>query len=254
MCTRIPMSALALAAMALSSAGGCSDDAQSAADAGPVADLSSKADATFPNKPGGNPLVPEVAAYPFPSDFYLKADKTTATGYRVALTDAVMPKNLPAKLLNQADGYSRVPIILAYLTGGIDPKTLPDPRDHALTVGASSPVWLVKEKTWDRVPILVEVDLMAGLDSERALIIRPLRTLDEKSGYVVIVRNNKLRDLMGKAHAPNAAMQALLDGTKTADPAVENQREAFKLVDSALTALKVDRKQVVLAWSFHTRS
>ena len=238
------------AALLLSLIWSCSDDTAPAQDAG--ADALS-GDASFPNKPGGNPLVPEVAAFPFPSDFFLTSDKTTATGYRINLPAAVMPKNLPASLINRADGFSRIPLILTYLTGGVDPKSLPAPSDHALTVGDKSPVWLVREKTWEKVPILIEIDMMADADNERSLIIRPLKLLDEKSGYVVIIRD-KLRDLKGNQHKPSGAFSALLNGTKTSDPSLEKQRTDFKLVSDAVTALKVDKAEVVLAWSFHTRS
>ncbi len=232
----------------------CSDDTTAAGGDGGVEDQkAAQSDTAFPNKPEGNPLVPEVAAFPFPSDFFLVKDSKTETGRRVKLTSAVMPKLIPASMFNSADGFSRIPAILAYLTGGIDPKSLPDPTDHALSVSDKSPVWLVKEKTWEKVPILIEIDMMAALDNERSLILRPLKVLDEKSGYVVIVRN-KLRDLKGNPHKANAALAALLGGAKTSDPLVEKQRDDFKLVNEALKALKVDQKDVALAWSFHTRS
>ena len=233
----------------------CSDDTQPALDAGPAdsASDSVKLDATFPNKPGGNPLVPEVASFPFPSDFFLKKDSTTPSGFRVDVPDAVLPAIIQGKIFNDADGFTRIPIILTYLTGGIDPKSLPDPTDHGLSVGDNSPVWLVKEKTWERVPILIEIDMMANKDDDRALILRPLTLLDEKSTYVVIVRN-KLKDLKGNTHKPGAALTALLSGTTTSDPSVEKLRESFKTVKAALAGLKVADKDVVQAWTFTTRS
>jgi len=249
-----------LAAMMLAAAliSGCSDAAAPAADAGPATDTGAdgggtQQDASFPNKPGGNPLVPEVAAYPFPADFYLKKDSTSASGFRLNIPDAVLPKILKAKVFNGADGFTRLPIILTYLAGGIDSKSLPDPADHALSVGDSSPVWLVKDKTWEKVPILIEIDMMAKKDTDRALIVRPLKLLDEKSTYIVVVRN-KLKDLKGNAHKQNAALSALLAGTKTSDPAVEQQRDSFKKVNAALTALKLKAADVVQAWAFTTRS
>ena len=249
-------SLVTLAALSLTLTLACSDDTVPVLDAGAGGDgLKDQAgvDTAFPNKPEGNPLVPEVAAFPFPSDFFLVKDAKTVTGYRVNMPTAVMPKLVPASLLNSADGFSRIPSILAYLTGGIDPKSLPSPTDHALTVSDKSPVWLVKEKTWEKVPILIEIDMMAEVDTERSLIVRPLKALEESAGYVVIVRD-KLKDLKGAPHKANAAMSALLSGAKTSDPAVEKQREDFKLVTQALQALKQDSKGVALAWSFHTRS
>ncbi len=229
--------------------GGCSDDdTQAAQDAGP-----SQLDTIYPNKTGGNPLVPEVAAYPYPSDFFLKKDSTTPSGYRLNLTEAILPKVLKASTFNDADGFSRIPAILTMLTGGIDSKSLPDPTDHGLSITDKSPVWLVKNKTWEKVPILIEIDMMAKADLDRSLILRPLVLLDEKTTYVVIVRN-KLKDLKGNMHKPGAAFSALLSGAKTSDPSVEKLRDDFKTVKAALTALKVADKDVVQAWTFTTRS
>jgi len=233
--------------LALAMISACSDD-QSGADAGPVGDL-----ATFPNKPGGNPLVPEVAAFPFPSDFYLQKDATTDTGYRVKIPQAAVHKSIPASMFSNADGFSRIPIILAYLTGGIDKKSLPDPDDPGLTVGDKSPVYLVKAGTHVKVPILIEIDMMAQTDEERALILRPLTLLDEKSQYVVLVRN-KLKDLTGKHHVAGGAFAALRDGTATGDADVERQRADFKQVTAAIKALKLEPSEVVLGWTFRTRS
>ena len=239
---------LATASLALA----CSDD-QPGADAGPAADGQTAGDASFPNKPGGNPLVPEVAAFPFPSDFYLQKDAASETGYRVKIPQQALHKNIPAKLFSAADGFSRVPIILAYLTGGIDKKSLPDPDDPALTVGDKSPVYLVKVGTWARVPILIELDMMADDDTSRALILRPLTLLDEKSQYVVLVRA-RLKTLAGKPHVAGAAFAALRDGVATSDADIEKQRGDFKQVTAAIKALKLQASEVVLGWTFRTRS
>ncbi len=230
----------------------CSDD-QPAADAGPGADALLTGDAKMPNKPGGNPLVPEVAAFPFPSDFYLEKASTTETGYRIKIPQAALHKSVPASMFSDADGFSRIPILLAYLTGGIDKKSLPDPGDPGLTVGDASPVYLVKAGTWKKVPILIEIDMMPQTDTERSLILRPLQLLDEKSQYVVLVRD-KLRDLNGKPHKAGAAFAALRDGVKTGDPAVERQRDDFKQVTAAISALSLKPAEVVLGWTFRTRS
>ena len=226
----------------------CSDD-QPGVDAGPRTGDA----ATFPNKPGGNPLVPEVAAFPFPSDFYLEKTATTETGYRIKIPQQAVHKSIPAAMFSSADGFSRIPIILTYLTGGIDRTSLPDPDDPGLTVGAASPVYLLKAGTWKRVPILIEIDMMAETDTERALILRPLVLLDEKSQYVVLVRD-KLRTLAGKPHTSGAAFAALRDGVATGDKEIERQREDFKQVTAAIQALKLTPEEVVLGWTFRTRS
>jgi hypothetical protein len=238
---------------------GCSEDGASpdaavpSAD-GPVAsgDGTTKEAGVFPNQPGGNPLVPEVAAYPFPSDFYLVEDASTITGRRLAIPAAALPKLLTADLFD-GDGFTRMPAILAHLPGGVDAKSLPDPLQPALTVAKDSPAFLVREKTWEKVPILIESDLTTPMPKNQALIIRPLKALDFNTGYVVVLRD-RLRSPEGKPHSAGAAFAALRDGVKTDDPTVEQQREDFKLVREAIDKLGLAPKEVVLAWSFHTRS
>ena len=231
---------------------GCSDDSQPAVDAGPGADGAANKDAAYPNVKGGNPLVPTVAALPFPSDFFLAQDSSSETGYRVSIPTGVMPAVVPTKMFN-ADGFSRLPLIVTMLAGGVDKKSLPDPDDGALTVSDKSPVLLLKAGTWAKVPLLIELDMMAADDKGRALLLRPLRLLDEKSQYVVLVRD-KLKDLTGKAHVAEAAFAALRDGTATADPTIEKQRDDFKQVNAAIKALSLSPAEVVQGWTFRTRS
>jgi pimeloyl-ACP methyl ester carboxylesterase len=229
----------------------CSNDDGSALDA--AGDGAGKEAGVFPNKPGGNPLVPEVAAYPFPSDFYLVEDATTATGRRVSIPAEALPKGLTPDLFDDLDGFTRMPAILAYLPGGVDAKSLPDPLQPELTIAKDSPAFLVREKTWEKVPILIETDLTTPMPKNRALIIRPLKALDFDAGYVVVLRD-ELRSPDGTPHAAGAAFTALRDGVKTGDPAVEQQRGDFELVRKAIDELGLAPKEVVLAWPFHTRS
>lgn len=201
---------------------------------------------------GPNPIVPEVDPYPFPSDYYLVPDDSTATGRRVALDPATLPASLPTEAVD-ADGFSRLPLIVTYLPGGVDPSSLPALDDHAATVADDSPAFLIEEGTFERIPILVETDLGASSDAQRALIIRPLRLLAANKGYVVILRDS-LRDPQGKAHTPSEAFVALRDGIPTKDPRIERQRESFELVNAAIDSQGLDPEEVVLAWAFHTRS
>jgi hypothetical protein len=206
------------------------------------------------NLPGGNPLVPDVAMYPFPSDFYLVADASTETGRRLALSDDAMPEGLSAAAFAHADGYSRAPIILAYMDGGIDASTLPTLTDPSAALEDDSSVWLLREDSWERVPLLVELDLNAAVSTQQALIIRPQVSLEPDAGYVVVLRDT-LRAADGTSPLPvTDAFRALRDGVATDCDAVEAQRGDFELVNTAITATGLAPEEVVLAWSFHTRS
>jgi pimeloyl-ACP methyl ester carboxylesterase len=216
-----------------------------------VSDSGTPDAAHYPNLPGGNPLVPEVAAFPFPSDFYTVKDSSTRTGRRVSIPAEVLPNLMTPAMFSDADGFSRIPPILTYLPGGFDPGCFP--VEDADPLGKSSPVVLVKLGSWEKVPILVETDLSDTVPSRRALIIRPLVALEWKAGYAVILLDS-LRDAEGQPHRAGAAFAALRDSVTTTVPAIEQQREDFEQVNAAIAALKLDPARVVLAWSFHVRS
>lgn len=227
-----------MALFVLALGAGCSSDDKSVADAGPIT---------------SNPIVPEVAAYPFPSDFYLVDDPSTNTGRSIAMPQEALPPRVPNTTINGMDGFSRLPLITTYFPGGVDPQSLPALDDHAASVADDAPVLLVEEGSWQAIPILAESDLTAQRDQDRALLIRPLRLLDANKGYVVIIRDT-IRSYEGEAFAPSVATRALLSGSSTNDPAIESQRDAFELVLEALDQRSIDAGTVVQAWSFHTRS
>lgn len=211
--------------------------------------------ALFPNLPGGNPLVPEVAAYPFPSDFYLTEDPETLTGRRLNIPVEAFPEatQAGAATFNGVDGYSPMPLLVAYLPGGVDIATLPSPTAHAESVSDDSTVWLVEMETGDRVPLLAEIDVNHPEPSESSLLIRPLVVLKPNTGYVVIIRQG-VKAIDGSLHEANDAFVALRDGLPTEDPSVEAQRGAFVKINEAISGQGLEPEAVVLAWSFHTRS
>lgn len=207
----------------------------------------------LPNQPGGNPLVPEVALYPFPSDYYLADDASTRTGKALALPSEAMPRGVPNTLFSTVDGFSRIPSILSYLPNSVDPASLPAESDVGASLKDDAPVMLVEADTWTRVPIIAEVDLNATDLTQRALIIRPMRTLKAKTTHVVIL-TNKLKDSSGKAHVAGDAFRALRDGIATDSPELEAQRDGFAIVNQSYEKVNLTPADVVLAWSFTTRS
>jgi hypothetical protein len=236
---RSPRKTRAAAILCLALAGsGCGDDDQ------PL---------VIENLPGGNPLVPGVAAYPFPSDFYLDDDPSTATGRRVALPPEALPDGIDGEALSWIDGFSRAPIIATWLPQGIDPTSLPAMNDPTAGHGASAPVRLLREDTFERVPLIVELDQHAEGPEEQALIVRPQVVLEPSTGYVVLL-TDALRAADGTALEPSGAFRALRDGIATDHPDVEKQRGDFALVSQAMAAEGLAPDRVVQGWSFHTRS
>lgn len=241
--------ALAALLALLAAPAGCDPEPEPPADDDDTTETISGID----NLPGGNPLVPDVAMYPFPSDFYLVEDGATATGRRTSYPDDALPDLLSSSTFEAADGFSRAPALLTWFEGGIDAGSLPDPDDPSATMGDDSPVWLVREETWERVPLLVELDANAETVGEQALIIRPMDTLEPATGYVAILRDT-LRSPDGAPPPISEAFRALRDGIATDCAEVEAQREDFDLVRDAIDASPAAPEEVVLAWGFHTRS
>ncbi len=207
----------------------------------------------LPNEPGGNPLVPDVALYPWPSDLYLVDDASTETGRRLELPDEALPDGLSASSFAADDGFTRVPAMLAFFREGIDPATLPDASDEGATTSPDSPVLLVEEGTWRLIPLLAELDLNARGAFEQALILRPHHVLRPDTGYAVLLRDS-LKGAAGEDIAVGRAFAALREGLPTDDAAVEAMRDDFQLVLDAAAQTGVDPAELILGWTFHTRS
>ncbi|MCP4872512.1 MAG: hypothetical protein GY898_27795 [Proteobacteria bacterium] len=208
----------------------------------------------LPNVAGGNPLVPDVAMYPWPSDLYLEADASTRTGRRVVLPEEPMPPGLSTSTFADDDGFTRIPAMLAWFREGVDPASLPDAADAGATTRDDSPIFLVEEGTWRRIPLLVEPDLNARGPFEQALILRPNHVLAPDTGYAVLIRDG-IKGTDGADIRTVEAFRALRDGVATDSDAVEAQRADWDAIgQGAIDALGLDPAELILGWTFHTRS
>jgi len=110
-------------------------------------------------------LVPEYCALPFPSDYWLAEDSSTASGHTVSLGETTLPRaNVPPRRhvdpteLNARDGWSINASILAYLPDA-DPEGLADPDHIGDSIEPDSPTVLLNAETGERVPHIAELDL-----------------------------------------------------------------------------------------------
>lgn len=197
------------------------------------------------NPTGGDPLVPEVALYPFPSDYFLEDG-------RVALPQDGLPDGFTSETFADSDGFSRITPILAWLEGGFSGEGLPGPDDAGDSVADDAPILLVSEHG-ERVPYLAEPDARAEKDSDQTLIIRPVQALDAATRYAVLLTSD-VRRADGSAHVAPDAFAALRDGVLTDNDDVEAWRDDFELVNAAIAESGRDPSEFVLGWSFTTRS
>ena len=203
--------------------------------------------------PLANPLNPEVPAYPYPSDFYTQPDPQTRTGRRLIFPPEIFPFDPSQGVLNQRDGFSRIPIIVAFLPEGIDVQTLPSPIDHERSIDDDSTVWLIDGETGERHGVLAEIDALAPSVEEAALLIRPLKTLKPNHLYIVILKKGIAR-IGGQLHEANEAFKALRDGIPTTVPEIEQQRADFETINQMIDQQGLQPEEVILAWGFHTGS
>ncbi len=206
-----------------------------------------------------NPLGVNHCMTPWPSAAFEIDDATTATGRRLALTEAMLPRNTNGEptdpaLWNRQDGFSAAAPIVMSFDGGVDPGNLVPPTAPDQSVTDASPTVIVDMTTGEKVRHFAEIDLIAADDPDhQALFLRPMQRLIGGHRYAVALK----RSLLGKAGAPlpvPAGMQALLDGTDAEHPLLDRLRARFPAVKDALAAAGVPADQLLLAWDFTVES
>jgi hypothetical protein len=202
-----------------------------------------------------DPLDKAACLLPFPNNAFTRADKSTPTGRRLALRNALMPKNAKGKAITAApynafDGFSPGSVILTKVAGLDTPGALAKTNPVGLRklsryTAKTEPVLVVDEKTGKRWPIWVELDSNATTAKQRVVEIHPSRNFLEGHTYVVALRN--LKRASGKRIGAGRAF-AKLRGSKK--PGARYAR-IFK----ALSKAKVKRDgSLFLAWDFTVAS
>jgi hypothetical protein len=208
------------------------------------------------SQPGCDPIDPAACLLPFPNDYFTVADRSTATGRRVAFSPGEMPRNVagtpidPAEW-NRNDGFSPGTPILTDVPGVDLTKTK---AASAADIGASldrdAPIVLLDTKTGKRTPYWAELDANATDAARRALIIHPAVNLTEGGHYIVALRS--MRDGSGHLIAPNAAFAAYVD---PGHGHVDRQRlSQLEKIFATLGRAGVDRESLYLAWDFTVAS
>lgn len=206
---------------------------------------------------GCNPIIGDDCLTPFPSSFHLRADSTSATGYRVNIAaTGALPKlsngvQLEPKRINQKDGFSGATQLLAYFKAGVDGSAFFGWKDPSPSLTATSPVQVIEYDTGKRVLAFAELDANATtIDDRQAVMIHPLVRLKPKTRYVIALVG--LKDTQGNALAP-APFRALRDGaplSKALEPWKARYDEIFGVLDKA----GVKRSDLTVAWDLVTAS
>ncbi len=204
-------------------------------------------------------LVPEFCALPWPSDYFLVDDPSTASGHRLAIGETTLPRamvraenHIDPTPLNGRDGWSANASLLAYLPGATA-TGLPSPANIALSLEDDSPTVLLNAETGERVPHFSEIDESVGDEAApRAFIIRPVVTLEHATRYIVAIRG--VVTSSGAAIPPSETFAALRDGTDSDVAYVAARRDHFEGIFDTLESNGVPRADLQLAWDFTTAS
>lgn len=210
---------------------------------------------------GCHPLGVGECMYPWPSNAYTVSDPSSATGLKLAYDPELLPKNAMGQafaadeLTNMLEGFSPNSQIRLTWPGGFAPSAaVPGWDDIGASLDADAPIVLLDMDTGERWPLFAELDALAketevGIDRE-ALFIRPMRRLDFGHRYVVA-----LRGLDGAGGTPLVVpplFAALRDELVTDMPEIEELREPYEEIFSALGDAGVAREELQLAWDFTT--
>ena len=206
-----------------------------------------------------------VCLQPFPNNLYLDSDADTATGNRINLNPKSMPANAAGTAIdpteiNRNDGFSPGQAIVLHIDG-LDNQAAFD-RSGIVPIDAPAeyrqkkqPVIVINATTKQRHPVFAEMDAIPEADSDRNLIIRPLRNWEEGQRYIVALRNLRTADGK-KIKAPNG-FKVYSKKLITKQKKVENRRSYFeqKIFKKLKKAKRTGRrKDLYMAWDFSVAS
>jgi hypothetical protein len=201
---------------------------------------------------------------PWPSDRWLRADSSTATGFRLDYDPLSIPSNKDGDLLDvepyaRIDGFSPSSHLLTMFELPVDTDGLATLGHWDESLAPDSPTRIVDLESGEFIPHFVEVDARAReenpespVDPPTLLYLRPALRLREGAWYGVALRGIRLAD--GSEPVPNAAFAALRDGVPTTNETLEAARPGWDALFAGLEAAGVARADLVQAWGFHTAS
>jgi hypothetical protein len=184
---------------------------------------------------------------PFPNDFALtKADRSSATGRRVAFLRAAMPANKSGRRIdprewNRNDGFSPgQPIIVhvpslttqgRFRSSGIVPV-----NDLAKYTKLRQPLLLLDEATGKRQIVWGELDANKVATKSRNLIIHPAKNLVPGRRYVVVLRFLRDRQPRGLWATTSRALRRALSRAGVSQASVYLTWDFTVASDRSLTA------------------
>ena len=205
---------------------------------------------------------PAVCLYPWPNDYFTKADRGTPTGRRLDLKRASMPRNedstpIDPRDMNRADGFSPGSMLITKVPGLDTPaaarrSAVPPVGNLGRSLLKRSPVVVINARTGERHPVWAEVDTNPPRLRDRVLIIRPGKNFTEGERYIVALRY--LKTEAGKTIRAGRGFRVYRDSIPSGDPLVQRRRKHFEGIFRTLKEAGVPRRGLYLAWDFTVAS
>lgn len=208
-----------------------------------------------------DPLVPEFCGYPWPNNVFTRSDATAATGRRLELSAALVPKHkitpTDPRPYEGVDGFSPAGALLTQLPGATRTGVATD-QTIERSLESDSPTVIIDAETGEWIPHFVEIDASTDHDDERSFILMPAIRLADDHRYIVAIRG--IVDASGAPLTASPAFAALrdlieyvpADGEDAA--AVEDRRPLYADIFGRLADAGVPRGELLLAWDFTTQS
>ncbi len=207
-----------------------------------------------------DPLHEGYCTMPWPSNLYLEADDSRATGYTLDFGETSLPRSnrdsrhIEPDTYRQLDGYGLgTPVITLF--PGVDLSNMPaeDSIGDSIESDALDAFYFeVTDDGLEPVPFWAELDIHAESEDEQVLYLRPAVILEEDTRYIVGFRN--LSDTDGEPFETSDAFDQYRSGDAVYDEELAWRQERFDDIFERLESAGVDRDELTLAWDFHTGS
>ncbi len=199
---------------------------------------------------------------PFPNDFYTVKDPASPTGKRINFTEGSMPQNkegvpIDHNKLNVSDGFSQGQGAIVRIPGldslaAVQANDLVPLNHLGDYAKPNQKLVVINTETGERHPVWAEIDSNAGLDRNRVLEIKPSENYEEKTRYIIALRN--LTDKDGNPLAAPNAFRYYRDQVGSGKPKIEQRRAHFESIFRTLKKAGIKRGDLYLAWDFTTAS
>jgi len=201
--------------------------------------------------------------FPYPNNYFTKADSSTDTGLRLDLQRDSMPANQggthinPADL-NLSDGFSPGAPIITQVPG-LDNQTafsqsgIVSIKEKSSYADADQPIVVIDAATGEREPIWAELDANATSAEQTDLEIHLNKNLIEGHRYIVAMRDLRRSD-GSTIEAPDGFKLYRTENQVTNNSIVEARRAKFEEIFTKLGAAGIARDNLYMAWDFTVAS